>query len=455
MSYNKELITILAGKIINSIILLLTIRVLTQILSKEEVGYYYQFVTGAVFATSILIGPINSYYDVNILKANSYEVIKLNKLFGRYVIIGLLVCIAITLGLSVGKEIWEIAQILIISSLLYIVSTHANRRISNLNMYRKRLSYVKISVINSLACLGFGYTCVRTLGANYKSWMLGLAIGWMISLIITNFLEKETLSTKAINEKKNEREFIIPLVIASAIFWMQSQGYRLVTAYGFDVKQLGEIAIVVAIIAGVYGAVEAVINQQMIPILNSRALTSNSAKKEWEIYSAKIVEIITWVGIGILLYGEWIVKIITNYDGNSIKYIIYAVVISEYFRVLSGVMAQLIYLVDNTKELKRPAIYACIVVFCSLALSIVVNKIELVYFSLLVGNLTNFLFIRKSKIFSKIKYLNKNKIAMLVGFFLVNKIIINYTDEYNIIMTAEMIISSVVILYANKRNLKF
>ena len=68
MKINKEPITYLANVLVKVIISFLSIRLLTMLLSKDEVGNYYLILSIVGFVNLVILNPIGMYYNRTILE---------------------------------------------------------------------------------------------------------------------------------------------------------------------------------------------------------------------------------------------------------------------------------------------------------------------------------------------------------------------------------------------------
>ena len=451
-----ELAVITAGRILNILLQISALRVLAITLDKENVGNYYLYTTGMLFAISVIVNPANSFFDREVLRKNSNGIKSLKEQYRRYIIIGGVLCLSITLGLLAGKEIIESIEINALILAYYLVSVGVSRNTATLNMFRKRIECILLTLLNSILSLLCAYLLTRLIDVNFKFWILGLIIGSMPVLMLSNFSQRK-IQTAGIDENKSEiRTFVLPLILASLIFWIQSQGYKIITAFGFNVEALAEISITIAIIAGVYGAAESIINQHKLPILNGKAaIDKGNILTHWRGYATKNTGIMTWIGVAIFLYGEWLVKVISTYTGQQMKIMVLSVAVSEYFRVLSGIKAQYIYLSAGTRDLQKPAIYSCLSAVAGIMIAIYLQRIECVALTLAAANFINYNRMPKIDGFKCWEMYKEVKIINLAIYLMINIVLLRAlrdTDQYILIAA---IFSALYLMIENRENFKF
>ena len=71
---SKDLIIIITGRVLQVLITLISIRILTTILSTEEVGNYYIASAILAFINLVLLNPPSTYLSRNLLELNETRI---------------------------------------------------------------------------------------------------------------------------------------------------------------------------------------------------------------------------------------------------------------------------------------------------------------------------------------------------------------------------------------------
>lgn len=317
--FNFDLLVLSAGRAIQMIIGVLTIRVLTSVLSPDEVGRYYILITLVFGFNFVFLAAVSQYMGVKLLEWVPTKSARPNHLaFAKYNL-GVVVVVAViatalhqTVGVGIAIAIpWLI--FLVCGNLLF--STWNALCTTGLNILGHRVQFVVFANLTVGVGLGISTLLTMRISASAEYWVSGLFLGQTIVLVLAGPLfwrylvqpirERDVAANSVDNiAPRTVFRFAWPLSVSMGLNWVQWQSYLfiLVSVHGENV--VGLFAVGYTVIAAVVMAYEVLFSQFYIPTLyNDIADQDSSGRAEaWNryanLYLPSIVVTVAFVAAG-------------------------------------------------------------------------------------------------------------------------------------------------------------
>lgn len=283
MTLNKakrDFLIILIGKLLQIVIMVLTIKVSTHLLSPKEMGNFYLFTTIYTFFVLTFISPVGQY-----INRHTHQWYENNTIINNLTVYFLYLLSISTLSILIGYVIHYIGiandmDLKVFLLLLFgftLFLTLNQTIIPMLNMLHYRLNFTVLTILTALGILLFGYIFVSTLGNNAQNWLFGTVVSNLlfsfIGFIILNKKLQSYFHGFKANLKKISKEkirsilkFILPLSIATLFMWLQNSGYRIIIEKNIDLEFLGYFGVGMAISSQIASIVESIVMQYFSPI---------------------------------------------------------------------------------------------------------------------------------------------------------------------------------------------
>ena len=192
MKINKETVTYLANISINVFISLLSIRLLTTLLSKDEVGNYYLVLSIIGFINLVILNPNGMYYNRTILeykdKGKLYESSFL--VFLSFLAVGLISTPFLYFvydWLELSKYV-DTMIFIVYMFLAIVVSTSLRNIISAINSLGKTILFTSVNILSAISGLIFSIIMIFLFTKSSINWLFGIIISESIILIVLFFI---------------------------------------------------------------------------------------------------------------------------------------------------------------------------------------------------------------------------------------------------------------------------
>ena len=319
----KDIITLVVGKVLQIIIALVSIKLLTEVLSTQEVGNYYLLLTVLTFFNFTFLNPLGQYYGRHVI---SWEASK-NLLNATNVLIILRV-LAVFVSLPFAYGIFEyfgynkyytLSEFLLFIFISLIAGTYLVL-LSVVNTLGERIKFIKYLILTLSFGLLLSLAIVFFIDKSAMAWLYGIAISQLVFIIIVyKYLKRDNQFSwvkirTSINKEyiKKVSYFIIPITITLFLQWGQNVSYRFIIEAKYSIEILASIAVGFSVSGAIFSAVEGLVAQYFNPIY-LRQIT-NASKEErtmaWNKLANYIIPIYVLLTVFIVALAPYIVQIL-------------------------------------------------------------------------------------------------------------------------------------------------
>lgn len=379
MAANKELIIISFGRIISTLIALVSIRAVTSFLSPEKYGELAILVTIQMLCGLFLINPVGQHINLHTHDWwDDKSILPRLKSFRSYVIASSFFGAAITLGVfdfsSIAVTLLAMAAVFC----MVVAGTWNATLIPMLNMVGFRSHSVFWSIVTSSTSLVASLLLV-TVWASSVAWFAGQAMGMIVGAVGARHQLKKQFSVDV--QKKPSApllskdiilSYCLPLSLAAGLMWVQLSGYRFAIQFYWGLAQLGFIAIGLQLAGQIWALVESLAIQFLNPFF-FRRVSGQSENEEIELALSDLLN--TLIPSYLLIAGltiitaPYLLRLLVAPEYNDAWVFVAVGAIVELCRALGNVFGNAAHVKRKTLSLATPYAVGAFVILSCLAYS--------------------------------------------------------------------------------------
>lgn len=358
-----------AGRVIQIVISLLSVRIFTSLLSTSEVGNLYLINSLFGFFGLALINPVGMYLNRK-LHVWSEEKQLLNRLFTFRIYLAALSLVSLPIvycvhefaGIGGGVDSNRLMLYLMLTIYFY---TWNQTVLPALNMLNHRISFVVFTVSTLILGLGLSVLLVKTWAASAVIWLSGQLLSQMlITLAAFGYLKKilpdkldfgEIRTAISTDRFTAILSFTVPLGITTLFMWAQNQSYRLVIEKMVGLEFLGKIGLGMAIASSIASSAESILQQLYLP-LYYRDINSDDPlqrTESWNRMAQAVMPVYVSLTLLVSFLAPCLVNILANKKfGGAYMFVVYGAWI-ELFRMTVNTLSSVAHAEMKTKHLMK------------------------------------------------------------------------------------------------------
>ncbi len=287
---NKHLIIISLGRLSQMIIMFITYRVLSTVLSVPEMGIYYFLLSISAAFGLIYANPIGMYANRMLHGWQDHGVMIRNlKTIVNSFFVGSLLTVPLLFifkeKISLDNHNW---LFLVGVLVFYVFSTTFNGTlVPSLNLLGFTNQFVIWTLVTNSLGLLLSYLLVTFVSSDPLYWLIGqgisftfcgiVAYGILLSKIKDN--PEHVSVVKPHNRLSRVAKFALPIVITNLAVWVLGQSFRFFYKENIDLTMLGELAFGLGLATSLSVAVEYLFQQLYFPDFY-RQINSSTSKKD-------------------------------------------------------------------------------------------------------------------------------------------------------------------------------
>lgn len=365
---------------IQILIMLVSIRILTTLLSPAEVGNYYLAISILAFFNLVFLNPPGVYFSRHLL-----EWYKSKNLFNALVLFLLWILIVTLIAVPIVVILFEIFNyeqkfnyyMFLVFILLSIIISTVHRNITyGLNTIGHRKFFVYVLTLTLFFGLLFSVGLIYFFEPKPLFWLYGIIISETVIIYFAFkfFVKGNLFELKKIKEVLNIERFkkilifTFPVAITTFLMWGQNMSYRFIVDYRYSAEILGYIAIGLGVASSIFGSLEAIMTQYLNPIFLKDILDSTKEEraKAWNKMASIMVPTYLLALIFIISMSEKLIFILAdNQFHDSYHYTMIGAIV-EFFRVASNLLNSISQSEMKTKKTILPYFIGFTVVIFSL-----------------------------------------------------------------------------------------
>lgn len=358
MVINKDILVLSVAKMLQVGIALVSIKILTELLSKDEVGNYYLLLTILTLFNFAFLNPIGQYYSRQIIRWQQSGNLH-NATFVLMLLRVLLIFSAVLTAYFIytffdyGKY-YSKTEFLIFIFISLIAGTHGVL-LSAINLLGDRFQFAKFLIFTLITSLTLAVLITFYIDRSAMGWLYGFAVAQILFLYP---LYKRIVFNQPLNKKKIisvfQPEFIkkialfaIPISLTLFLQWGQSTAYRFIVESKYSLEAVALIGVGIAVATAIFGAVESLATQFYNPIY-LRKITNASKEKRimaWNEMAGFLIPIYLLLTVFVISLSPHLIKLlVSDKFAEAFVYTLFGAAI-ELFRVLTNT----VYLVSQSE----------------------------------------------------------------------------------------------------------
>ena len=326
-------------------------RVLTTLLSKEEVGNYYLLLTVITLFSFAFFNPLGQYYGRHLIEWKNSK-----NLFNATVVLLVLRSMATALSLIIAIGIYKllgfdsycsISAFILFVLVSLVASTHGVL-ITAVNTLGDRLRFTIFMSLTLVLGLVLSFMIVFFIDESALGWLYGVAISQLIfSIVSFKFVVKnQEFSLKKMKcsfRKKYINKiavFVLPVTVTLFLQWGQSQFYRFIVETKYSLEVLAFIGTGLAISGAIFSAVEGLATQFYNPIYLKQITnaTKEDRGKVWNELAGYMIPIYFILAMYVIILAPCLTSLlVASTFHEAYTYVMFGAMI-EFFRASTNLV---------------------------------------------------------------------------------------------------------------------
>jgi O-antigen/teichoic acid export membrane protein len=345
---NKHLAIIAVGRLSQMIIMFLTYRVLSTVLSVPDMGVYYFLLSISSAFGLIYANPIGMYANRMLHSWQDHGVMLRNlKFIIKVFLIGSILTAPFLFLFQDKISIDQHSLIFVVGILIfYVFSTSINGTlIPSLNLLGFTNQFVIWTLVTNVLGLILSVVLVKYVSPHPLNWLIGQGISFFLCGLVGFFIllrrnqDKENVYTDSITVRLTRvSKFGIPIVITNLAVWVLGQSFRFFYKENIDLTILGELTFGLGLATSLCVALEYLFQQLYLPTFYRQIndqVSDNSVV--WNNLLNKLIPPYIFITFYIIGLSPFILRILADVKfKNSGMYLALGAIV-ELFRMLGNI----------------------------------------------------------------------------------------------------------------------
>ncbi len=375
---SSEILLLAFGRVSQVLIMFLSYRVMTKVLSVQEVGFYLLLMSIISYFGLVVVGPVGNFISRKIHgweeRKESLNMFFLFNLFlvGVSILVFPTIYIASNFNEFQGYS-WTVVALAV--SLFLFSTSWNNTLIPMLNLLGYRKSFVLFTFLTQLCCLIFSFLAVNSIMETALYWFIGQAFSFLIWFLVamlffkTQTKEKldvsQAFSTLSRERLKGLVTFSLPFVFTNISMWVLNQSYRPVVERLYGLEILGLIGIGLGLSSSLSTSFEYLMQQFYLPNFykSINSLDQNIREKSWNILFTKLVPLYLSVAVFLSIASKFLINLLADTKFESAWVYLSIGAIIEFLRMTNNVFCLAAQSEYNTKKTIVPYFIGAVATF--------------------------------------------------------------------------------------------
>jgi O-antigen/teichoic acid export membrane protein len=285
---NKHLVVIAIGRLSQMIIMFVTYRVLSTVLSVPDMGVYYFLLSISSSFGLFFANPIGMYAnrmlhpwrENGVMLKNLRTIIK-SLFIGSLLTIPLLFAFKEKISLDHGSWLFIVGTLV-----LYIFSSTLNGTlVPSLNLMGLTNHFVIWTLLTNIIGLILSYVMVIYISPHPLNWLVGQGISFSIFGLIAYAILSSRIKDRQVENTDSSEvrvrrvgKFALPIVVTNLAVWILAQSFRFFYKENINATILGELAFGLGLATSLSVAIEYLFQQIYFPDFYSKINSINEDK---------------------------------------------------------------------------------------------------------------------------------------------------------------------------------
>lgn len=369
----KHYLVVGAGRVLQILIALATMRLMTKLLSGAEVGNIYLILSMAAYFSLVFLSPVGLYMNRRLHKWNQEG--NLLNYFACYNVYVMLVSLAAVPLLLLARNYFGAGSGLGAAALCSLAAAYIycgtwnSTVIPALNMLNYRRSFVAFSTGTLLLGLAASVALVKIYQASAVLWLLGQVAALLVFALAALAYLLLKIKDKpepgyiwaCLKEPKlgGVIKFSLPLLFSAFFMWLQNQSYRFVVERYLGLEFLGTIAVGLSIAAAIAAAAESLAQQIYYPIYYSEINTQDgeARRQAWNRMAGMMIPLYLLLTVFVSFLAWHLVNILVDPKFRAAWIFTVFGAWVEFARITTNILASVAHSEMRTDSITRPYMY--------------------------------------------------------------------------------------------------
>lgn len=354
----RDLLVLGLGQVLQVVIALASIRILTEVLSKEEVGHYYLLLTLLDLFNFAFLNPLGQYFGRHIIhwehNKNLFNATN-TLIFLRFIAIMFSIFIAFIMYETFEYDrYYSLNEFLLFVFISLIAGTHGVL-LNAVNTLGNRVKFIIYVVATLIVGLILSLIILNFIDKSGIGWLYGIAISQLIfsiglyKYVIKNndFSIAKVKSAFTKDYIKKIMIFIIPVTITLFLQWGQNTSYRFIIEAKYSLEVLAYISVGLAVSGAIFSAIESLAVQFYNP-LYIRKITNASKEirtKAWNEIAEYMIPIYIALAIYVISLAPYLTNLLVAQKFHEAYIYVMIGSMIEFFRVIINI----VYMVSQSE----------------------------------------------------------------------------------------------------------
>ena len=349
---DKDLVLLISGRVLQVLIMLISIRGITYFLSPEEIGNYYLLQAVVAFYNLVALNPIGMYFSRHLILWQQQEnLCRAISLLSLWIIVVCIVSWPATILLfkfMQYERYFDFSVFIFFLTCAILISAIHRNLLYSLNTLGHRKVFVILLCLTLVLGVSFSLLLNVIFTPSALLWLFGIILSEiiLIPVLLRKFItgqpskRKPLFSELAILNYKKIIAFSVPIAVTTFFMWGQNLSYRLILETYYGMELLALIAVGLSITSAIFNSVEAIITQYYYPIFLKKVTQSNKLgrTKAWNDMASKTAPVYLMTMLFIISEAQPILYILVDQKYHTIWLIVTLGSVYEFFRVMTNLI---------------------------------------------------------------------------------------------------------------------
>ncbi len=385
------MIITLVGRVMQFLIMFVSLKMMTSLLSPVEVGRVAAVTTGIAFFALFFVNPVGTLFNRRLHSwfrdgsARTYtHFYSLYILFVSIIAVVMFVTLAIV-GFDLMGLHWPWILMLVGGSLFF--NTAVQTLIPSLNLLGREVSFTVLNILTLATSLSLSLALCLYSTCSAENWLLGALLAQMvfggIAYVVLFSAHPSSPTSPSISMAKlmYSIQFCWPVALAVGFQWFYLQGYRFVLVDQFGLAEFGLFAAGYGLATAVMAAGEIVLSTWFQPAFYKAANSTTEAERlvAWEIYAARMLPG-SFLGVSLLIVAsDLLPKVMLGSQFHDAGIYVLVGAFAEWGRFLVGVFGLNAHRLMVTRQLILPNAFGAGVAVIGVLLSIYLFEASILF----------------------------------------------------------------------------
>lgn len=365
MALKRDFLLVASGRLVATLLALVSIRAVTTFLTPEQYGELALLITVQMFCGLFLVNPVGQHINLHThVWWDDGTLMARLRTYQKYILAVSFAGCVVVLAMNKQDSVTHLLQAAAAMFAMGVAGTWNATLIPMLNMLGFRAASILWGIITAAVALVCSILLVTWL-PSATAWFAGQAIGMAAGAMGAKYVfwrhaelrPDVSMSSPALLDRRTVLAYCLPLALATGLMWIQLSGYRILVEVYWGLAQLGFLAVGLQVASQIWGVMETLAAQFLYPLFYRR-VSAHENKAEVERAFSDLLN--TLVPVYFVLTGllvscaSYLLKLLVAPQFQGATYFVMLGAGIEMCRVLGNLLSNAAHIRRQTKSLALP-----------------------------------------------------------------------------------------------------